>query len=233
MVSIILPVHNQADHITAVVQEYHDKLQPLAAQLNFSCEMILVVNGCTDQSAQVCQDLSTRLPMVRSIESAAGGWGLAVRLGLAEARGDLLLYTNSARTSAAELSAVLQSALAHPRSVIKAMRPGGAGLRALGSRLYNLECRILLGFHWRDVNGTPKAFPRAFAPLMALNRDDDLIDAEFCMICKREGYELVQVPMPRNQRHGGKSTTRLHSALKMYSGVLELWRSAPSSNRDA
>ncbi len=33
--------------------------------------------------------------------------------------------------------------------------------------------------------------------------------------------------MPRNQRHGGKSTTRLHSALKMYSGVLELWRSVP------
>jgi glycosyltransferase involved in cell wall biosynthesis len=229
LVSIILPVHNQADHIAATVGEYHAAL----ARLGVGYEMILVVNACTDDSARICQDLSDRLPAVATITSAAGGWGLAVRLGLAAARGDLLLFTNSARTSAAELILVLETALANPAAVAKATRHGGQGWRSLGSKLYNLECRVLLGIPWPDVNGTPKAFPRSFAPLLELRRDDDLIDAEFCMICRRNGYPLIEVPIRRRTRHGGASTTRLHSALKMYRGALGLWRSSAPTNRNA
>jgi hypothetical protein len=229
LVSIILPVHNQADHIAATVERYQTALTSMPV----AHEIILVANACRDESVQVCQALSTRLPTVRTIQSAAGGWGLAVRLGLAQARGDLLLYANSARTGAAELVAVLQAAQANPASVVKATRSGGGGWRTLGSQLYNLECRILFGFPWKDVNGTPKAFPRAFAPLLALQRDDDLIDAEFCMICQRQGYPLIEVPIGRQARHGGASTTRLHSAIKMYCGALSLWRSSARANRDA
>jgi len=229
LVSIVLPVHNQAEHIAATVEQY----QLALARLQAAHEIILVVNACRDESARVCQALSARLPTVRAIESAAGGWGLAVRLGLAEARGDLLVYTNSARTSAAELVAALQAALANPASVVKATRSGGGGWRTLGSHLYNLECRILFGLRWKDVNGTPKAFPRSFAPLLALQRDDDLIDVEFCMICRRQGYPLIEVPIRRRARHGGTSTTRLHSAFKMYCGAVSLWRTSARANRNA
>lgn len=234
LASIILPVHNQADHIAATVQAYHAAIDPVAAAgATMGYEIILVPNACGDDSAAICRDLSARLPNVRTVESAAGGWGLAVRLGLAEARGDLLLYTNSARTDTAELMAVLQCGMGYPNTVIKATRHGGGAGRALGSALFNFECRMLFGFPWRDVNGTPKAFPRAFAPLMALQRDDDLIDLEFCAICWREKYQMVQVPMARRPRHGGQSTTRLNSALKMYGGALKLWRSSPKASRDA
>lgn len=223
LLSIVLPVHNQADHIARTVQDYHAAL----SRLGKTYEMILVANACRDQSASICRDLSARLATVRTIESAVGGWGLAVRLGLAQARGDLLLYTNSARTSAQELIMVVEAALANPASVVKASRHGGRGWRSLGSAVYNLECRLLFGFNWKDVNGTPKAFPRAFAPLLALRRNDDLIDAEFCMICQNQRYPLIEVPIDRQARHGGSSTTRLHSAWNMYRGALELWRSSP------
>jgi glycosyltransferase involved in cell wall biosynthesis len=229
LVSIILPVHNQADHIAATVEQYKNVLSSLPA----AHEIILVASACSDESAQVCKALSARLPSIRTIESADGGWGLAVRLGLAQARGDLLVYTNSARTGATELAAVLRTALAHPAGVVKATRRGGRGWRTLGSNLFNLECRILFGFPWKDVNGTPKAFPRAFAPLLALQREDDLIDAEFCMICRQKGYPLIEVPIDRQARHGGVSTTRLHSAIKMYCGAVGLWRSSGRANRNA
>ncbi len=151
MVSIILPVHNQANHIAATVQLYHAELEPLASRNGFAYEIILVVNACTDQSAQVCEDLSTRLPMVRTIQSAVGGWGLAVRLGLAEARGDLLLYANSARTTAPELSAVLQMPrLANPRSVIKAMRPAWAACDPWGPGFITWNA----AFSWAFPGGT-------------------------------------------------------------------------------
>ena len=53
-------------------------------------------------------------PSVRVVESERGGWGRAVRLGLAAARGDLLCYTNSARTAPQDLALLLLYATAYP-----------------------------------------------------------------------------------------------------------------------
>ncbi|MCA1557102.1 MAG: hypothetical protein LC731_01020, partial [Acidobacteria bacterium] len=55
-------------------------------------------------------------------------------------------------------------------------------------------------------------------------RNDDLVDAEFNMICRREGYPLLEVPTFARGRHGGKSTTNYLSGLRMYWGAYKLWR---------
>lgn len=223
LVSIILPVHDQADHIRGVVEEY---LVPLA-RLGHPFEVLLVPNACRDATAEVCRALTGAHPEVRVVESELGGWGRAVRLGLTEARGDVLCYTNSARTTAEDLALMLAYATAYPKVVVKANRKIRERVtRRLGSLLYNVECRALFDLSNWDVNGTPKIFPRSFARLLALTRDDDLIDAEFSMICRREGYPMVEVPIFSTRRHGGKSTTNFGSAFRMYVGAYRLWRSA-------
>jgi hypothetical protein len=98
-------------------------------------------------------------------------------------------------------------------------------VRRLGSLLYNLECRALLDLANFDINGTPKAFPRSFSALSHMERNDDLIDAEFCALCRRYDYPVVEVPIPATPRHGGRSTTNLASAARMYQGVLAVRRS--------
>jgi len=76
------------------------------------------------------------------------------------------------------------------------------------------------------VNGTPKVFPRSCERLLHLTRDDDLIDAEFGRICRREGYPMLEVPIFSSRRHGGKSTTTARTVLKLYWGAYQLWRTA-------
>jgi glycosyltransferase involved in cell wall biosynthesis len=223
LVSIILPVHDQADHIRGVVEEY---LVPLG-RLGHPFEVVLVPNACRDATPEVCRTLAAAYPEVRVVESALGGWGRAVRLGLREARGDVLCYTNSARTTPEDLALMLAYATAYPKVVVKANRKIRERVtRRLGSLLYNMECRALFDLSNWDVNGTPKVFPRSFARLLELTRDDDLIDAEFSMICRREGYPMVEVPIFSTRRHGGKSTTNIGSAFRMYVGAYRLWRSA-------
>ncbi len=107
---------------------------------------------------------------------------------------------------------------------MKATRLGRSGLRKLGSALYNRECRLLHDIPCLDVNGTPKLFPRRFDRLLALTRDDDLIDLEFLVTCRREGYPVEEVPIVAGPRHGGESTTRLSSARKLYLGAFRMWR---------
>jgi len=221
LISVVLPVHNQADHVSSVVQEYEDAL----SRLPHPHESILVVNGCRDKSLDVCRALADRYKSLRVIHSERGGWGLAVKLGLKEARGELLCYTNSARTSAQDLTLLLLYAIACPNVVVKANRKIRENWhRRLGSLLYNLECRALFDLSYWDINGTPKVFPRAFGKLLALSRDDDLIDAEFNIICRREGYRVLEVPIFSYLRHGGRSVTTYRSALGLYWGAIKFWR---------
>ncbi len=221
LVSVILPVHNQADHIGQIVEEYARALNVVPGGF----ELILVTNACRDQSAQVCRDLAAVNANVRTVDTKDGGWGLSVKLGLQAARGDLVCYTNSARTSAEILTLVILYARAYPKVVIKANRKVRDNWRRrLGSLIYNLECRAFFDLPVWDINGTPKVFPRSFGKLLSLTRDDDLIDAEFLAICRQEDYPILEVPVLSTRRHSGKSTTNYGSAIKMYWGAYELWR---------
>lgn len=217
--SLILPVHDQGDHIAALVDGY---MQTLRDHLR-SYEIILVANGCADDTVERCVELEARHEPVRHVALEDSGWGRAVRRGLREARGDVICYTNSARTSAEILTLILVYSRIYPDVVLKANRRVRESLRRrFGSLLYNLEARALFDLSVWDINGTPKVFPRKFSKLLELERDDDLIDLEFNVVCRREGYPVIEVPILATQRYGGQSTTGYKSAAKMYLGAYRL-----------
>lgn len=221
LVSIILPVHNQADHIGSIIDGYVSEMSSQMADIEF----ILIANACTDNSVAVCQEMADKNPNIKVIEIEKPGWGNAIKVGLQKVSGDLICYTNSARTSPEVLRTVLEYSLIFPNVVVKVNRKIRDGLRRrLGSLLYNLECRMLFDSPVWDINGTPKVFPRKFTPLLNLSREDDLIDAEFVALCRQYDYPILEVPVLSTRRHGGKSTTNYGSAVKMYLGALFLWR---------
>src|SRR5690242_649194 len=118
LISIVLPVYGQADHIGEVVQEYEEAL----GRVRYAHETILAVNGNADGSLRACQAVAEHVPNVKVLHSPTAGWGRAVRMGLAEARGDILCYTNSARTSPSDLMLLLLYAVVYPSVVVKANR---------------------------------------------------------------------------------------------------------------
>ena len=221
LVSIILPIFNESAYLVDVVNEYVTAL----GRLPIPYELILVTNGCRDNSVAICRTLADKDSSVRTLNSERGGWGLAVKLGLQQARGDILCYTNLARTAAGDLVLLLLYALAYPNVVVKANRRIRESLRRrFGSLLYNLECRALFDLSYWDINGTPKVFPRSFDQLLQLQREDDLIDAEFNIVCRRQNYPMIEVPILSSRRHGGKSTTNYRSAVRLYLGAYQLWQ---------
>jgi glycosyltransferase involved in cell wall biosynthesis len=216
--SVILPIHNQAEHVRPVVEGHIAALRRLEREF----ELILVLNGCADRSEEICRELAEEHPQVETIVLEQGGWGRAVRAGLAAARGEHVCYANSARTTPEMLTLLLIYASAYSGVVVKANRRiRDSWFRRLGSLLFNLECRALFDLSVWDINGTPKVFPREFTHLLELRRDDDLIDLEFNAVCKREGYPVIEVPLLATVRHGGRSTTNVRSALRLYAGA---WR---------
>jgi glycosyltransferase involved in cell wall biosynthesis len=228
LVSVVLPVYGQADHIEQVVQEFDAALRTLAIRYEF----VLVVNGSADESLARCEALAAKHEAVRVLHTPLTGWGRAVKIGLAASQGDILCYTNSARTTARELALILLHAVLDPHVVVKATRKiRDSGRRRIGSLLYNLECRALFDLAGWDVNGTPKAFPRQFTRLLNLERSDDLIDLEFAIVCREEGYPVMEAPIFSTLRRGGRSTTTLGTAWRLYWGAFDLWRKRPRQSR--
>ena len=219
LTSIVLPVYNQANHIDDVVKQYEAILPHIFH------ETILVVNGGEDESLDVCRALKAQYGTVRTTYSEQPGWGRAVKLGLKAAKGDVLCYTNAARTHPSDLKQLIHTAIDNPTMVVKARRRRRRPLRRqLGSLLYNLQCRALFSLPTWDVNGTPKVFGRKVYTEIDLQSDDDLIDLEFNVKCKRLGVPMLEIPIDSRDRHGGRSTTDVRSALRMYRRVFHNWK---------
>jgi hypothetical protein len=91
-----------------------------------------------------------------------------------------------------------------------------------------LECRALFDLPYWDVNGTPKVFSRKLSRLLELTRNDDLIDLEFNIISRQQGYPVIEIPIFSSRRHSGSSTTSMKSAFRMYLGAWQMYRDISS-----
>ncbi len=220
-VSVVLPAYRDAENVRVVIPEMIKEI----TKLGISFEVIVVVNGPHDGTDEAAAALQASDPRVRSIRVDGAGWGRAVRAGLETAQGELLAYTNLARTPPHVLRTALALALDCRGFVIKATRRvRDNAIRRAGSVLYNLECRALFDLSVFDVNGTPKVFPSELADLRRLRRNDDLIDVELLAVCSAQDYQVVEFSVPPLPRHSGRSTTNFASAWRMYRGALQLRR---------
>lgn len=222
MLSVVLPFWNQGDHVEKVLEEIIASLK--SAGVRF--ELIPVVNGSTDHSFMVCQKVAKKHDNISPIELKTAGWGRAVNAGLAIARGDVLCYINTARSNPNDLLKMLEYAFQHPEVVVKAdrvKRVGYPAFRTVASRIYNLECRILFGIRIHDIDGKPFIFPRKFNRLLTLRQPNILFDTELVAVCRKERYQIVEIPISTIPRISGTSTTTFRFALEMYLGVFRMW----------
>jgi glycosyltransferase involved in cell wall biosynthesis len=85
-VSVILPAHNEAELLEAVVSDIVEGLREWGRPF----EIRVMENGSSDATARIADDLSrTSCPEVRPHTSPDANYGKAVRQGLVEARGDI------------------------------------------------------------------------------------------------------------------------------------------------
>ena len=208
---------NQSEHIFRVLMQFAAALE----RENIRYEILPVINASSDNSMSECLRAQRENAAIRPFEEPGGGFGLAIRRGLREARGEVLCYANSARTSAADLTTSIRFALHNPDYVIKAVRLSyDTVFRRAGSIGFNMLCRSLFNLHCWDMNGTPKVFFRHFDRLMHLTQDDSMVDTEFNAICQLYDYPLIELTLAVTPRHSGRSSTNIRTAISLYSGAL-------------
>lgn len=200
--SIIIPAYNESERLPASL----DKILAYISQQGWKAEVIVVNDGSRDSTADVVRQYAAAHPIVRLVENPGNrGKGYAVRNGMSQAKGDILLFSDADLSSPIYEADKLLRALAQGADIAIGSRWLDADLqtqrqpfyRQISGRVFNLLLRIVLGLKEKDTQCGFKAFTRragqAIFPLQRIERWG--FDPEILYIAKQFGFKTAEVPV--------------------------------------
>ena len=209
VLSVVLPIHNQAGFIQAVVGEIDTYLR--RAKIDF--ELILAENGSRDETLNVLHRIARSNPRAHVIVTHKRGYGGAIIDGWDKARGEFVCHmTSTGQIDPKDIVRCLQVVDGGKGDIAKIYRPvRESPLRQIVSRMFNVIARILFGTRVKDINSCPKIFRRELLPLLDLKFRDSFMDLELIVKAHALDLSIVELPTTLRERTGGRSYTNFRT----------------------
>jgi len=203
-VSLILPCHNEAENIQAVIEEAKEALGKIAQQY----EIIIVDDGSSDRTPELVRNLIRTDPQLRMIQHQSNlGYGSALRTGFKNARLRWIFFTDADRQfRVGELEKFIPY-LEKSRMVVGYREDrADATHRRIYGRIFSWLVNFLFGLKIKDVNCAFKVFTREIIEGEELISPGALINAELFILVKRKGIEPIQLAVSHFPRKAGKQS---------------------------
>ncbi len=212
--SIVIPAYNEAARIRPTLEEYASYF---TEPYGDGFEIVVVLNGCTDDTRAVVESVTQKAPQVRLIEFARPlGKGGAVWEGFAAARGARLAFADADNMVRAPETQRLINALDDYDLAIGDRFGGGSSggerplSRRLASKAMRTWVRFFLGLRFQDTQCGAKAVRapawQALAP--HLRERGWAFDLDLLANANRLGYNVAEVPVAwKHMEEGSKLRT--------------------------
>jgi dolichol-phosphate mannosyltransferase len=217
-VSVVVPVHNEAENIPVLVDE-------IAAALGGRepFEAVFVNDGSTDDTQQVLAKLQASRPWLRQIKHAQGaGQSAAIRSGVRAARAPIVVTLDGdGQNDPAFIPALVGTLLTSGAQVglVQGQRDKRKGaFKRFQSRIANGVRGAVLRDGTRDTGCGLKAFRRDV--YLALPYFDALHRFTPALV-RREGYEIRHVAVLDRPRAHGKSHYGMWG--RLWIGIVDLY----------
>jgi glycosyltransferase involved in cell wall biosynthesis len=223
MISIVIPVFNEASIVREAAEELCRKLD----QLSWDYELILAENGSSDGTLQILQELEKQLPRVRHLHEAEPNYGRALKRGILEARGEQVICDEIDLCDVGFYQRALplleQGAdLVVGSKAMKGANDGRPFIRRAATRAITLLLRMATGFRGTDTHGL-KAFKRErlteVARACVVERD--LFASELVIRAQRMGREVREIPIALQEKRP-PSTHLLRRVPRVLKGLIKL-----------
>ncbi len=209
-VSIVIPVYNEEgilrEAVTELLAGIDDVRRALhAPELRF--EIVLAENGSRDRTAELAAHLADERPEVRTFSLGEPNYGKALRRGILEARGAIVICEEIDLCDLDFHRRALEHLRHHDCDMVigsKAMK--GASdqrplLRRAATRVINGMLRIALDFRGTDTHGLKAFDRRALLPVVeACVIDRDLFASELVIRAARAGLRVLEIPVRLHEK---------------------------------
>jgi predicted glycoside hydrolase/deacetylase ChbG (UPF0249 family) len=211
--TIVYPMWNEESSIHLAIAAAREAAGALVVQGELADYAILIVDDAsTDATARIADELAAADPRIEVVHHDTNqGLGGSIRTGLANAGGDLVLYTDA--DLPCDLLETLPKALRLLRvysadlvSAYRHDRTGEGARRAMYSYVYNSLIRVAFGLRVRDVNFAFKLVRRPILDHVSLLSGGSFIDAELLIRASRLGFHTIQFGVDYFPRTRGVST---------------------------
>ncbi len=209
MLSLVLPMYNEAANAKKVTQEL---LQELTKE-DIQHELIVVDNGSSDGTGRILAQLSQEYPTIKVVKVTKNqGYGWGIINGLHWASGDYLGFMGAdGQIDPKDVTRVFREALEknyHLCKVNRYYREDGL-IRKVVSHIFNKLFVYTFKVNVGDINGSPKIMTRLCYEKLALSSKDWFLDAEVMLKAHDLSVTMGEVPVVFRRRNGGHSSVRL------------------------
>ncbi len=222
-ISIVIPVYNEA----GIVREATDELRRKLDDLGWDYEIVLAENGSRDRTQDLLRELSEAQPRVRWFHEEQPNYGRALRRGILEARGRVVICDEIDLCDVGFYQRALPLLADGADLVIgsKAMRGANDGrpwIRRVATRAITVLLRLSTGFRGTDTHGL-KAFVRyRLDPVArACVVERDLFASEFVIRAQRMGRDVREIPIALREKRP-PSIQLLRRVPRVLKGLLQL-----------
>jgi glycosyltransferase involved in cell wall biosynthesis len=228
---ILIPAYNEERRIEPVLRDY---AQFFGKNYSGKFQIVVVLNGCTDNTLGVVQQVAAEFPTVRADEfkqPIGKGGALIEGLKLAS-RGELIGYVDAdgATPPHAYLELVRHMENADcvvgsrwlPDSVIHQAQTGN---RQFASRVFHFIVQLLFWLNIHDTQCGAKVMRREVVEKIHpyLRIADMAFDINLLVAIKRAGFRIREVPTEWTDKAGSKVTSSLfRSSLTMFLSVVRI-----------
>jgi glycosyltransferase involved in cell wall biosynthesis len=220
---LLIPAYNEERRIEPVLRDY---ARFFHEQYHGKFQIVVVLNGCTDNTLEVVQRVASEFPAVSSLEfkEPIGKGGALIEGFKLASQGDLIGYVDAdgATPPRAFLELIRQIGAADcvvgsrwlPGSVIHQAQ---AGSRRFASRAFHFIVQLLF---WLDIHDTQcgaKVMKREVVEKIHdnLRIADMAFDINLLVAIKRAGFRLRELPTEWTDQAGSK-VVLFHSSLTMF-----------------
>ena len=227
---LLIPAYNEERRIEAVLRDYAHYLQ---GHYHGKFQLVVVLNGCTDDTLGVVRRVGADYPAVSALEFPdAIGKGGALIEGLKLAPlADLIGYVDADGATPPHAFHELVKHIDGVDCVIGSRWLPGAvlhveqsGQRRFASRAFHLIVQLLFWMNIRDTQCGAKVMRREAVEKIhsSLRIADMAFDINLLYSLKRAGYRTLEVPTEWTDKIGSK-VTLVGTSLVMFLSVVRIW----------
>jgi glycosyltransferase involved in cell wall biosynthesis len=174
-------------------------------------EIIIIDDASTDATGRLADEAAAADTRVRVVHHPVNRkLGGSIKTGFAEARGDLILYTDADLPfDMQELEKACRLLRQYEADIVSAYRfdrTGEGYVRTVYSFFYNVLVRAFFGVRMRDVNFAFKLVRARIFEHVTLESEGSFIDAELIIRAQKLGYQVIQFGVDYFPRTRGVST---------------------------